>query len=1461
MDKPTRNLIQKATQDARRLIEQEYAEQLEGTYDILASGTIISEPGAHLGAAQMLIREKIVAAIEHERAKGISSADSLATYLREAAFTTLNRFVALKMLEARGLLQECITNGELSSGFKEFTGLAPGLASLPDHGYRIYIESLFDEIGREVGVLFDRSDPASLLWLRRQVLMDLLSILNAPELASVWEEDETIGWVYQYFNSQEERRAMRDASQAPRNSRELAVRNQFFTPRYVVEFLSDNTLGRIWYEMRKGVTTLSEKCRYLVRRPNEVFLGVNEQSPENGGADCDLTQEEILKKPVYIEHRPKKDPRDIRVLDPACGSGHFLLYAFDLLETIYLETWEDQLSPESLATGKCLREDFPGETELRRVIPSLILEHNLYGIDIDPRAVQIAALALWMRAQRSWREIDLKPSERPMVVKTNVVCAEPMPGEEDMRREFIEELKPRVLGQIAETVFEKMKLAGEAGSLLKIEDEIRSEVEKAKRQWQEAPKPEQLSIPGFDRKPKQLDIRFDVESVEDEQFWVEAENRILFALNRYAEGATNGRGIRRLFAKDTASDFAFIDLCRKRYDVVLMNPPFGDASLPSKPYIEEVYGDTKGDVYKTFVECFRDRLTPAGFLGIISSRAGFFLAQSTDWRERVILRLYRPLLLADLGQGVLDAMVETAAYVLRNLTVQEERNLTLSILPQLIDVPTDRSGYFSIPMYQSHRRGLKRHQAERELTNLLHAGYVTEIPGHFRRFSATNLVRCDASKALKESFPSLLCFRLLTEPDKGTRLKEMVCGLGADGCYITNPPSFRLVPNAPFAYWVSDRLRQVFLDHPLFEAEGQTAKQGLATADDFRFLRLWWEVSNRSEEEVWFPFAKGGEYSNYYADLHLVINWAYSGVQIRSFKRAFIRNEDSYFNPGLTWTRRTQKGLSLRIMPRGCVFGDKGPVAFVDDDAPTSLLNLLGIMNSSTFLRLVELQMAFGSYEVGVIQRVPIPNSLAGSKKPLADLASQAWTIKRNLDLGTEISHAFTLPALLLVDGDTLQQRCKTWTVQAQRAARKLAEIQFEIDAITFDLYGIAGEETAGSDARVTEGITEISADTAGNTGTVEDDEEVESTSGNDVVSLTSDFFSWCLGVFFGRWDVRIAINPSLSSVPSDPFAPLSVISPGMLSKSNGLSTQQFHEKAMMDGIMVDDPGHSSDLLRHIREVLQVVRAGDVELVMAEAADLFVSPGGDLRPWFRRAFFDQHIKRYSKSRRKAPIYWQLSTPSCSYAIWLYYHRFTKDTFYKILNDYVNPKLKDEERRLTVLHQDAGQNPTSGQRIEIAAQEIVVEELHTFRDEVARIAPLWNPDLNDGVIINFAPLWRLVPQHRQWQKECKDCWDKLVKGDYDWAHLAMHLWPERVVQECATDRSLAIAHGLEKNFWAEGKTGKWQPKEVSPEELERLIRERTSLSVKAALNDLLAAPAQPVRAGGGQFARRRRSARP
>src|SRR4030067_3182269 len=227
MDNRTRNLIQQATHAARRLLEEDYGLQLEGKYDLHPEGTVAPKPGKHLDDREKIIRVKIVTAIRHTAAGVASPEEAVYRFLREAAFTTLNRFVALKMMEAGGLVQECISQGEDSSGYKEYLLLMPGLTVRSEQAYRMYIESLFDEIGLEIRVLFDRLDPASLLWPRRPALVEFLSILNAIELKNVWTEDETIGWGYQYFNQPEERQAMREASKTTRNTRALSRRTPF----------------------------------------------------------------------------------------------------------------------------------------------------------------------------------------------------------------------------------------------------------------------------------------------------------------------------------------------------------------------------------------------------------------------------------------------------------------------------------------------------------------------------------------------------------------------------------------------------------------------------------------------------------------------------------------------------------------------------------------------------------------------------------------------------------------------------------------------------------------------------------------------------------------------------------------------------------------------------------------------------------------------------------------------------------------------------------------------------------------------------------------------------------------------------------------------------------------------------------------------------------------------------------
>jgi hypothetical protein len=190
-----------------------------------------------------------------------------------------------------------------------------------------------------------------------------------------------------------------------------------------------------------------------------------------------------------------------------------------------------------------------------------------------------------------------------------------------------------------------------------------------------------------------------------------------------------------------------------------------------------------------------------------------------------------------------------------------------------------------------------------------------------------------------------------------------------------------------------------------------------------------------------------------------------------------------------------------------------------------------------------------------------------------------------------------------------------------------------------------------------------------------------------------------------------------------------------------------------------------------------------------------------LRDYFRKpaGFFADHLKRYSKSRRKAPIYWPLQTSSGSYTLWLYYHRLNDQTLYTCVNDFVEKsKLREVTEQLHVLRAKTSRSKQEENDLEHLLD--LEQELKNFRDELLRVAQFWKPNLNDGVQITAAPLWKFF-QHKPWQKTLKETWDKLEKGDYDWAHLAYSIWPDRVREKCRHDKSLAIAHGLEELYEA------------------------------------------------------------
>jgi hypothetical protein len=622
-DQPTRNRLQRFVTDARRTLEEEFTRQLQNDYGLdPISGTASSlESLVHINDQQRETARILRDMLAHYCAGADTDTKAgLDRIVREQAFTVLNRLAALRMAEARGLLMESVGNGYQAKGFQLYARLAgTGLGETGD-AYRIYLQSVFDELSQDLPGLFDRYSPQGRLFPREAALIQVLTLINHGEIEPLWGEDETIGWIYQYFNSKEERKAMRDASQAPRNSRELAVRNQFFTPRYVVEFLVDNTLGRLWFNWTGGKTGLRDRCQYLLVKPDE--------------------QPEPAKR--------LRDPRTIKLLDPACGSMHFGLYAFDLFLEIYREAWawEQTHGPGCLDTEtggsadlKPLSQTYADQDAFLHDVPRLIIEHNIYGVDIDPRAAQIASLALWLRAQRAWHGAGVKAKDRPQVGRGHVVAAVAPPAEVDLRNRFMEELDHLDAELFEKTLF-LLKGLPEMGVLLQVEKELPALVRAV------------------------FGEHGDLFREADMEQWQKAETRLRQALTEFARAARSTyQG--RLFAEDALQGLRMIDHCREVFDVVVMNPPFGALTSGTKPALSKSYPNSKNDLLAIFVERGISLLRSNGRIGAITSRMCFFLPSYKNWRSNVVSNKAILETFIDLGLDVMDdAFVEAAAYTL-----------------------------------------------------------------------------------------------------------------------------------------------------------------------------------------------------------------------------------------------------------------------------------------------------------------------------------------------------------------------------------------------------------------------------------------------------------------------------------------------------------------------------------------------------------------------------------------------------------------------------------------------------------------------------------------------------------------------------------------------------------------------------------------------------------------------------
>jgi hypothetical protein len=539
---------------------------------------------------------------------------------KEAAATLLNRLVFLRHLEALKVSKpEVVTGGWNSKGFRELRDFAPALLADESEGYSTLLHLVFDELAMDLPGLFGDVGLTRLFPVPPAALREVVERLDDPALESAWTDDTMLGWVYQYWNDPE-----REALDAKLNEggkiapHEIASKTQMFTERYMVEWLLHNSLGLLWLCIcRKNGWKADAEAVLPVLDTRRAEWRKKREAGEVALDALVPIEGELEEHWKYYVPQPLPDdavanaPESIRkfkLLDPACGSGHFLVIAFDLLAAMYRE--------EARNLGQAVSD---------REIAESILENNLHGIDIDPRAVQIAAAAVITKAKRLAR--DARPK------KVNLVAPVLRLGElpendpslvrlrNDVTREtgIPEELTNRILKSLAGV--------DHLGSLLKVEAIIEEALTDEERGFfKTGPVQGDLLTGQFQAKRTPVDVSSARATVHDR-------------LERFlALHAGEGDLGLRLDGEQLAAGIRFARMVKERtYDLVVGNPPYqGTDRLQSAGYIATRYPRGKADLYAAFMERALELVRPGGISALLTMRGWMFLAQFQKLREHLL---------------------------------------------------------------------------------------------------------------------------------------------------------------------------------------------------------------------------------------------------------------------------------------------------------------------------------------------------------------------------------------------------------------------------------------------------------------------------------------------------------------------------------------------------------------------------------------------------------------------------------------------------------------------------------------------------------------------------------------------------------------------------------------------------------------------------------------------------------
>lgn len=553
---------------------------------------------------------QLVEAIELEAADGEGWDDGFERYVTGVGYTIVNRLAALRCLEVRGFVDEEVTV------FTD-TGLTPAAETLVHEEFLLEDEAILqayydacDDLAAEIEILFDRETTYSHVDPDADTFADLCGLLDEIP-ADVWRADDVLGWVYEYYNVKLLDDLRRKGDREGLAPADVPPANQFYTPHWVVRMLTDNSLGKLYLEHTGELQDAVEAQRDLSPADRKDRPLAPDDSPDVADFCTYLVPAGEGGEPTAFDH-----PSELRIIDPACGSGHFLLYAFDVLERI----WRAETDVDPAA------------------IPRKVIRHNLYGVDLDLRACQLAAFNLYVKGRERAEAEGADGFDMPAV---GIVCADATMADVDGVEAVFAEVadgKPEIADALHRVLDAFEEIHG-LGSLLDVRGTLGDL---------------------FEDEGDAADVQLTDDPREDPTL-----GQVLHSVR---EAVDEQRDEESFLARDLRSFVRLLDVLAQDYDVALMNPPYGaQGRMPDavESYVDDAY-DYGPEFYINFYEVGRRIVRSNGRIGMLVPRSFMFKRSFEDFRRDFLREDGTFDFLAEYGLGVLDnATVRTVGTVVR----------------------------------------------------------------------------------------------------------------------------------------------------------------------------------------------------------------------------------------------------------------------------------------------------------------------------------------------------------------------------------------------------------------------------------------------------------------------------------------------------------------------------------------------------------------------------------------------------------------------------------------------------------------------------------------------------------------------------------------------------------------------------------------------------------------------------